>query len=212
MNKFTIALVDDHILFRSGLKALFNSYPNYQIVIEANNGDEFLQKISNKFYPDAVLLDLNMPKMGGLELAIILREKYPHIKIVILSMQLDDDVVLKLIKAGINGYLLKDSDKEEFLNCIEAVKQGDIYFSNKVNRILQKSFTTKKQPKPQLSIREQEFLTLLCQELSYKEIADKLKVSVRTVDGYRDQLFYKLNINNKIGLVLYAIRNNLVEI
>lgn len=212
MNKFTIALVDDHILFRSGLKALFNSYPHYQILIEANNGDEFLQKISNKFYPDAVLLDLNMPKMGGLELATILREKYPHIKIVILSMQLDDDVVLKLIKAGINGYLLKDSDKEEFLNCIEAVKQGDIYFSNKVNRILQKSFTTKKQPKPQLSIREQEFLTLLCQELSYKEIADKLKVSVRTVDGYRDQLFYKLNINNKIGLVLYAIRNNLVEI
>ena len=207
----TIALVDDHRLFRSGIVSLITSITGYKILFEAGNGEELTRKISPKFKPDIVLLDINMPVMDGTSTAQWLRNHYPDVCIIILSMFEDAEKVLSMVKIGVKGYLLKDAEPHEFEQALKKVSQGELYYPEFVTRHLVQSFN-KNTDQVKLNAREIEFLKLAGTELTYKEIADQMCISARTVDGYRDQLFEKLQIKSRVGLVLYAIKNNMIEL
>ncbi|MBB5397380.1 response regulator transcription factor [Mucilaginibacter sp. AK015] len=207
----TIALVDDHRLFRSGIVSLINSFTGYKILFEAGNGEELTRKISPKFKPDIILLDINMPVMDGISTAQWLRDTFPDICVIILSMFEDAEKVLAMVKMGVKGYLLKDAEPHEFEQALKKVSQGEIYYPDFVTRHLVQTFN-KQTEQVKLNSREIEFLKLASTELTYKEIADQMCISARTVDGYRDQLFEKLQIKSRVGLVLYAIKNNMIEL
>jgi len=207
----SIALVDDHLLFRRGIAALIQTFPEYEVLFDAGSGEEFCQKLTPKFKPDIVLLDLNMPVLNGLQTALWLQQNHPEIHVIVLSMFEDEDTVINMMKTGIKGYLLKDAEPAEFKMALDAVRENDMYFPAFVTRYLARSFT-KVASDIKLNSREIEFLQLVSTELTYKEIADQMCVSLRTIDGYRDQLFIKLNLKNRIGLVLYAIKNKIVNV
>jgi DNA-binding NarL/FixJ family response regulator len=211
METFQIALVDDHRLFRSGIAALINNFNGYHVLFEAGNGQELIQKISPKLKPDIVLLDINMPKMDGITTAQWLRTNYPGIHIIVLSMFEDAEKVLSMIKIGVKGYLLKDAEPHEFEQALNRVAQNEVYYPQFVTRYLINNFN-KQAEQVKLNTRELEFLRLAGTELTYKEIASQMCISARTVDGYRDQLFEKLQIKSRVGLVLYAIKNNLINL
>jgi len=211
METILIALVDDHRLFRSGIALLINNFPEYKVLFEAANGEEMIHKISPRLKPDIILLDMNMPVMDGSSTAKWLIDHYPEISIIVLSMIDDPEQVLRMIKMGVKGYLLKDSEPIEFEQALRRVSQGEVYYPEFVTRLLINSFNQHANGIP-LNMREIEFLRLAGTELTYKEIADQMCISVRTVDGYRDQLFEKLQIKSRVGLVLYAVKNKLIEL
>ena len=206
-----IVIVDDHRLFRSGIAALINKFPQYKISFEAGDGEELTRKLTPKLKPDILLLDINMPKKNGIETAQWVRDNYPDVKIIVLSMFEDAEKVLQMVKIGVKGYLLKDAEPAEFEQALHKVSQGEVYYPEFVTRYLVQNFT-RQDDKIKLNAREIEFLKLAGSELTYKEIADQMCISARTVDGYRDQLFEKLQIKSRVGLVLYAIKNKLIEL
>jgi DNA-binding NarL/FixJ family response regulator len=206
-----IALVDDHKLFRSGMAALVTNFKRYNILFEAANGQELLNAINSGTVPDIILLDISMPVMDGVEAAQILRAKHPNVRIIILSMFEDADKVLLMVKMGVKGYLLKDSEPHEVEDALLKVSQGELYYPEFVTRHLITNFNSKLE-NIKLNPREIEFLRLTGTELTYKEIAETMNISVRTVDSYRDQLFEKLQIKSRVGLVLYSIKNKLIEL
>jgi DNA-binding NarL/FixJ family response regulator len=211
MDTIQIALVDDHRLFRSGIASLINNLSNYNVLFEASNGEELMNKISPKLKPDIILLDINMPIMNGAVTAKWLKKTYPEIGVVVLSMLDDAEKVLEMLKLGVKGYLLKDAEPDEFEQALQKVSEGEVYYPDFVTRLLVDSISHPVSSNV-LNIREVEFLRLASTEMTYKEIADHMKVSVRTVDGYRDTLFEKLNVRSRIGLVLFAIKNKLIDL
>ncbi|GAC1306153.1 MAG: response regulator transcription factor [Mucilaginibacter sp.] len=211
METIQIALVDDHRLFRSGIASLIHKLPQYKILFEAGDGEELTQKLTPKLQPDIVLLDINMPKKDGIATAQWLRNNYPEVKVIVLSMFEDAEKVLQMVKMGVKGYLLKDAEPFEFEQALEKVSEGEVYYPEFVTRHILNSFD-QKPDQLKLNSREIEFLKLAGRELTYKEIAEQMCVSTRTVDGYRDQLFDKLEIRSRVGLVLYAIKNKLIEL
>jgi DNA-binding NarL/FixJ family response regulator len=207
-----IALVDDHRLFRSGIASLIAGFNRYDILFEAGNGKELIEKITAGFIPDIILLDINMPVMDGIASAQWLKKFHPSIKTIILSMFEDAEKVLTMVKMGVKGYLLKDAEPHEFENALIKVAAGDMYYPDFVTRHLLNNFNEDKSAQIKLNPREIEFLRLTSTELTYKEIADTMCISVRTVDSYRDQLFEKLQIKSRVGLVLYSIKNKLIDL
>jgi DNA-binding NarL/FixJ family response regulator len=207
----SIALVDDHRLFRSGIVYLINSLHRYSVLFEAADGEEMIRKINSKLRPQIILLDINMPKMDGISCAKWLKNAHPEIKVIVLSMFEDAEKVLTMVRMGVKGYLLKDAEPAEFEDALLKVSNNEIYYPEFVTRHLVHSinidYTLAK-----LNSREIEFLKLSATELTYKEIAEQMCISSRTVDGYRDALFEKLQIKSRIGLVLYAIKNKLIEV
>ena len=210
-----VAIVDDHNLFRSGIKSLVQNFKSYNVILEANNGEDFIKKMTMGKKPEVLLLDLSMPVMDGVSTAKWLHEYEPQIKTIILSMSEDEKTVLTLLKYGIKGYLLKDSEPEEFKAALETVSAGRYYYPQFVTEHMMKQFQKPEfengtnGSKSELSSRELEFLKYITTELTYKEIADEMSVSVRTVDNYRDSLFEKLKVKSRVGLVLYAVKNKL---
>jgi|SRR5665213_573535 len=213
-----VVLVDDHVLLRNGLANLIESFGNYKVLFEADNGKYFMEKLKPKNLPEIVLLDINMPKMDGYETALWLKENYPDIKILALSMYDNENSIIRMFKAGVKGYILKDCDPSELKNALEALVTKGFYYSEMVtgklihtiNNLDDKGNQVKNLVK--LNDREITFLKLACSELPYKEIADKMFVSPRTIDGYRDDLFEKLNVKTRVGLVMYAIKNGIMNI
>ncbi|MCD8741411.1 response regulator transcription factor [Mucilaginibacter roseus] len=190
---------------------MINNLPGFSILFEAGNGEEFTRKISPKNKPEIVLLDINMPVMDGIETAKWLRANYPDVCVIVLSMFEDAEKVLAMVKLGVKGYLLKDAEPAEFETALKRVADGEVYYPEFVTRHLINNFN-EEAANVKLNTRELEFLRLAGTELTYKEIADQMCVSVRTVDGYRDQLFEKLQIKSRVGLVLYAIKNKMIEL
>ncbi len=218
MEKIKLAIVDDHNLFRLGLVRILQQSDDIEVVLEAVNGKEFLDKLADHQI-DVVLLDIQMPEMDGIKVTEHLRAKGDNPKIIILSMHDEDQFILHLLELGANGYLLKDTDPEEVETAIRKVHQSGIYFTDFVSRVMLKKATLKQHKagkifnhKTDLSDRELEVLTHICEGLTTSEIGDKMCISPRTVEGHRNRIMEKLDVNNTAKLVAYAIKHNLIMI
>ena len=211
----SIALVDDHILLRTGLADLLREL-EYTILCEADNGEDFINKLNPGLLPDVVLLDINMPLKDGYETASWLQQNHPSIKVLALSMYDDEQAIIRMLKNGAKGYVLKDAEPAELKRAIEALLIKGFYYSELVTGTLMHSINqtgeANKANSSRLHAREEAFLKLVCTEMTYKEIADQMCVSPRTIDGYRDDLFEKLDVKSRVGLVLFAIKNGIVKI
>jgi len=214
MKNQNVVIVEDHILLSQAIASLVNSFENFNVIYLCNNGKELLDQIKNtpNSIPDIVLMDVNMPILNGFETTEILKKDYPDIKVLALSVDESDDVIIKMLRAGARGYLLKDVEKEILEKAlIEVVNQG-YYHTAHVSSILVGELNRDKSDQINLKERELEFLKYACTEMTYKEIAEKMFLSPKTIDGYRDVLFQKLNVKNRVGLVIYAFKNNLVDL
>jgi len=209
-NKIHIAIVDDHTLFRNGVAALMAEFDELEVVFEAENGQQMQQALARHSQPDVILMDINMPVMDGYASAKWVKQNYPKIRVLALSMFEDDKAVIQMIKCGAGGYVLKESRPRELLEAIKAIHEKGVYINEMVSGKLLRSVADK-EDLPDISKKELEFLKLCCSELTYKEIADQMFVSPRTVDNYREALFLKLNLKSRSGLVLYAIQNGIFK-
>lgn len=210
----TIGIADDHQLFLKSLSLLISSLEGFTIIAEGMNGKDLINKLElKKIEPDIILLDVNMPVMDGRQTAEYLTEKYPAIKLVALSMKDDDATIISMIKAGCCSYLLKDIHPEELNKALLEINKKGYYNSDAANinyrRLLQHQ---DKEKELQLTDKEKEFLQLACSDATYKQIAATMHVSERTVDGYRENLFKKLNVQSRTGMALEAIRRNFVSL
>lgn len=217
MKTISIAFVDDHRLLRHGLVESIQKRPDYQVVLEADNGKDFIQQLGElPELPNLVLLDIKMPEMNGFDTALWLKNNYSEIKVIALSMNYDESSILRMLRNGAKGYLLKDADSEEFYEAIDRVMTQGFYYSDLVVSALSNSMQSPhgilQHSSDLINPRELEFLKLICSgDLTYKAIADKMNLSERTIDGYRESLFDKLGVKSKVGLVLYAVQNNLLD-
>lgn len=215
--RYKIILVDDHTLFRNGLKGLLNRYPECEVVGEASDGMEFLELLE-KTPCDVVLLDIDMPRMNGIEAVQLALARYPELKVVTLSMHGDEEYYFRMVEAGVKGFLLKNSEIDEVRAAVTAAGSGGSYFSQELLRSLVgslKSSTpgqTADRETETLSERETEVLLGICKGLSNQEIADELFISKRTVDKHRANILDKTGCRNTANLVVYAIKNSLVKI
>lgn len=212
-----VAIADDHKLFREGLRFLMDQMDNLEVVFEASNGRELLDNIESH-QPDVLLLDLDMPEVDGLEALKQLRPKYPDLGIIILTMHSDSKMVAYLMELGANSYLLKDTSPEEFKKAIANVVEEGFYFNKMVSQAMLVGLQGQSKKKPSLghnealTSRELEVLELICQEYTAKEIADKLFISHRTVEGHRKNLIEKLGVKNTAGLIVKAIKEGIIEV
>jgi two-component system invasion response regulator UvrY len=210
-----LVLVDDHVLLRNGLSGLVKNL-GHHVLFEASNGKDFIEKLIPTLLPQIVLMDINMPEKDGYETTQWLKINYPEIKVLALSMYDTESSIIKMLKSGAKGYILKDSDPSELQIAIEALMNKGFYYSELVSgkliNAINKMDEESESAHLKLNERETAFLKHSCTELTYKDIADKMFVSPRTVDGYRDTLFEKLNVKTRVGLVIYAIKNGIVDI
>jgi DNA-binding NarL/FixJ family response regulator len=213
MEKIRIIITDDHQLFRNGLKILLNAFPEFEVAGEASNGEEFLQLLKNT-QADVALMDINMPEMDGIEATRKGLKFYPGIHIIALSMYGEEEYYYKMVDAGAKGFLLKDSDISEVKEAIITVSKGGSYFSQELlYHVIQKFKHRENESKTaNLSKREKEILFKICEGFSNQEIAETLFISKRTVDKHRANLLGKTNSKNTASLILFAIRNKLIEI
>ena len=208
-----ILLVDDHTLFRNGLKMLLDTIPGYNVTGEASNGKEFLELIAKYDY-DIIFLDIEMPEINGIEAANKAIELKPDLKIITLSMYGDEEYYDQMVDAGAKGFLLKNTNLQEVKTAIDTVMSGGNYFSQELMQSLlrnYKSIKESKEPESELSEREIEILLLICSGLSNQEIGDRLFISKRTVEKHRANILCKSNCKNTAGLVMYAIKNQMIE-
>jgi DNA-binding NarL/FixJ family response regulator len=213
MKKYSVVIVEDHLLLSQAIASLVNSFDDFNISYLCSNGQELINKLkSSSNIPDIVLMDVNMPILNGLETTSILKEDYPLIKVLALSVEDNDETIIKMLKAGARGYLLKDVEKEVLEKALKEVLDHGYYHTSQVSHILVNALNQNKTNSILLKEREIEFLKYVCSELTYKEIAEKMFLSPKTIDGYRDVLFQKLDVRNRVGLVIYAIKNNIVEV
>lgn len=216
MKPISVFIVDDHRLFREGIKFALSKKEGFEVIEEASNGSEFIEKIKD-VTPDVVLMDIDMPKVNGFEATQFALEHKPTLNILVLSMHADQGHYLKMIELGVKGFILKDSGTEDLLQAITEVSKGNNFFSQELlmNIILKKNDSpTGKALAEKLDISPREFhvLELLCQACSNQEIADKLFISPKTVEGHKAHLMQKTGTQNSVALVLYSIKNHLINL
>ena len=217
--KVKLALADDHTLFRKGLIGLIETLSdNYIILFEADNGKDLQQKINKEDQPDIILMDIHMPGMDGFETVQWLNENYPLVKILVISMIQKEETVVKMLRMGVKGYLSKDVEPKELAEALDSVMNKGYYYTDFITGKLVHSLrfgnedNMKNNEINLMNEREKEFLKLACSELTYNEIASRMFLSPKTIDGYRNALFEKLNVKTRVGLVLYAIKHGLVDL
>jgi DNA-binding NarL/FixJ family response regulator len=211
-----LMIVDDHKIFRDGLKLLLSHFPFVDSIWEAADGREFLEKIET-VKPDIVMMDINMPVMGGIEATIEALDRYSDLRIIVLTTFHDEDYVEQMMLAGVEGYMLKRSTPEEFEKALLKVHGGGNYFSDEIIQVVMTNLSrirTEKDRKsglPLLTAREQEVLELICQGYNNDQIAELLHLSPKTVEKYKSSLFQKTDNNNTVNLIIYAFRHKLVN-
>lgn len=219
MNPIHVAIADDQVLFRKGMVAIVNSFEGMRISIEADNGRALLDALATaQPLPDVVLLDLSMPELNGVETTKLIHKTYPDLKVIILSVYSEDRFVTHLMDLGVNAYLFKNVEPSEVERAIRAVTETDFYFNEAFLAALKNRMLAKKPRRlltddlpATLTTREIEVLNLICKQMTAPEIADQLNLSIRTVDGHRANLLEKTNSRNTAGLVLFAIKNRLLD-
>lgn len=216
-DKINVVITDDHKLFRKGMVALVEDFEFTGEIAEAGNGAELLGLLAGmKQLPDVILLDLKMPVMDGVEAFEKIRQLYPEIKVIILTMEDDEQYILHLVSEGVNGYLLKNADPEEVETAIVKVMDKGLYFPENITDIVMKNLAKKEKPEivfnPGFTERELEVLQLICKDFSNIEIADAMIVSVRTAEGYRQKILEKSGAKSMAGLVLNALKYNWVSL
>lgn len=213
-SKIKVLIVDDHPVVRKGLLSCLSSKDSIKVVGEAVDGDDAIRK-AKELAPDIVLMDLHMPKKDGLEVTDVLRKESPQVKVLILSMQGTRDSVLRIIKAGARGYVLKDAPPDELLRAIESVQAGEAFFSPPVAQIALNQYVSESDqgdPLSKLSEREREVLGLIAEGKSNKEIAMHLGIGVRTTETHRERIMRKLAIHSVAGLTKFAIAHGIVSL
>ena len=216
--KHNVILVDDHKLFRDGLKFVINQMDDFQVVAEASNGMDFLE-VLDEHNADLVLMDISMPELDGVEATRQATAKYPGLKVLVVSMFCDEEYYYQMIQAGVMGFILKESGQGELERAIRSVVNGENYFSQKLLKdiILNmqspgKARKIQTEEETKLTRRETEVLKLICEGYTNSQIADKLFISIRTVEGHKSNLISKTGVKNTISLVMYALRNNMVKV
>src|SRR5471030_322051 len=216
-----IGIVEDQLLFREGIKAILNNWDNFSIVFESADGYSVIEKLNAAaILPDVMLVDLSLPPIdkkeySGLHVTFAMAELYPTIKVLILSVHDDENFISEMVKNGAHGYLVKDCDPQELHDAIESVHKKGSYINARTLKAIQNNMARKVKPKKLLaniSAREEEILQLTCQQYTAEEIANKLFISVKTVNGHRNNLLIKTGSRNVTGLVIYAIKNNIVSL
>lgn len=217
MTPITIAIADDHALFRKGLIALIRSLGDeYTVVFEAGSGNEFIKKLQEaEQEPHIAIIDINMPGKNGFETVAWMNEHRPHVKVLVISMLNKEEIMVRMLRMGIKGYLSKDVEPEILKQAIDSIMYRGFYYTDFITgrllHDLQKE-SSAKGAQPALTERETEILQWMCTELSYKEIAAKVNLSVKTIDIHRENLCRKTGSISRIGLVMYAIRNKIIEV
>lgn len=211
-----IAIADDQVLFRKGIISLVNSFDEIEVVCEANTGQELLDQLTD--HPvDLVLLDISMPGLNGLQTLQLIKVSHPEIKVVMLSVHDEEKYMVKLIDAGANGYLVKNAEPQEVELAIRTIITNDFYFNVHTLQAMKNSYKYNKasivlDPSDLPTKREKEILLLLCQEYTTPEIAEKLFISERTVEGHRNNLLQKTGCRNTAGLIIFAIKHDLFDV
>ncbi|MCH8904560.1 MAG: response regulator transcription factor [Bacteroidetes bacterium] len=217
MDSISVAVVDDHKLFREGLIAIVDSFPGIDVIYEAANGNEIIRKINSQ-KPDVILMDLQMPELDGIEATKIIKKKRPEIKIIIISMFDEDKYIQYMLEQEVDGYLFKNADSSEVERAIHDVMEKDFYINARVAEVMRKRVIAKGASKPKLilgpdfSNQEINIINLTCSGLTSREISEQLFISYRTVEGHRQRIMSKLGVNNMIALVVYALQNGIVEL
>ncbi|CAM4382601.1 two component transcriptional regulator, LuxR family [Pedobacter westerhofensis] len=210
-----IAIVDDHTLFRKGLVSLLTESDQLDILFDAANGLDMKQMINAELLPEVILMDINMPHMDGYAATKWVTKTYPSVKVLALSMFDEDKPIIEMLKSGAGGYLLKESKTTELVTAIKTIAAYGYYMNNLVSEKLIKSLhdtDPARNEASEISANELKFLQLSCSEMTYKEIANKMNLSPHTIDNYREALFHKFEIKSRTGLVLFAIKNELIQL
>lgn len=212
--KKTIIIVDDHVLIAKALQGIIDNFKEFQVIDVAENGQDLINKFQgNTKIPDIILMDISMPIMDGFESVLWLKNNYPDIKVMALSMQGDDNSVIKMIKNGAKGYLLKNTHPKDLEEALIRLSEDGFFYPEWASKIIFSNISNDKKNEKavRISDREKEFLTYTVTELSYKEIAEKMCCSPRTVESYRDQLCEKLDLKTRVGLAVFALKNGFAE-
>ncbi len=205
-----IAIAEDHTLVRKAFIDLINGFEGFKIIIEAATGAQLVQQVSESNLPDVVIMDIHMPDMDGFEAMHQIKHRFPKLNVLVVSMLSDELSILRMVRMGVKGYLVKDTEPAEFKSALETVASGKYYYSGYVTARMISSVNKEVDMLKLISERELEFLKYVCSDMSYQQIADKMFVSPRTIDGYRDSLFQKLQVKNRVALALFAVKYGIV--
>jgi len=209
-NRIPIAIADDHSVVRKGLVDFIDSWGGFTVVLEAGNGMVLLENLEQaKQFPELCILDMNMPVMNGFETFKEIKKRWPDFKVLILSVSISEYTATTMINLGANGFLSKDCDPENIRKALWSIYKEGYYYSS----LIPKKIFEKAKGNIQLKItcRETEFLNLCCTDMGYKTIADRMGISIRTVESYRDSLYKKLNVKTRMGLMIFALKNGIVQ-
>ncbi len=216
MMPIKIAIADDYKIYRDGLKLCIAADDNLHFLFEAENGEVLLQQLENK-KPDVILMDLKMPVLDGIESTKLIRQKYPQIKVLVVTMYDSDKFIIHLMESGANGYLLKNAEPQEILKAVYTVHENGYYFNDLVNKALLKKLVLKNNLIPsfnqdiELTNEEQQVLKLICEEKTVAEIGVQLSLSQRSLEGIRQKLIEKIGVRNTAGLVMFAVKNGIAD-
>lgn len=205
--KIRIGIVDDHVMLRQSYSTLLTDY-GFDVIVDGSNGKNFTEKLNLAVLPDVVLTDINMPGMDGFETAKWMTENYPSVKILALTMLDDDATIIKMLRCGARGYILKDTQPEDVVQAINCVAANGFYHVELIDAAMY-GHLKPADKHAMLTKKEWQFLELSCSEMSYADIAAHMKQSPRTINGYKESIFHKLQVKSRIGLVIYARKNNL---
>jgi len=211
-----VIVADDHEIFRDGFRVMLRKQPAFEIVAEAADGVELIERV-REHQPDVVITDINMPRMDGIEATKRLVNEFPLINIIALSMYDQDNLIVEMVEAGARGYLLKNAHKEEIITAIKTVFAGEEYYCSSTSEKLAISIgksrhrPARRQVEPLLTEREKEVMRYICSQLSNKEIAAKMNLSIRTIEGYRENILLKIRAKNIAGMVVYAVKNKIYQ-